>query len=59
MTTLILLRMHDWEAQNVRDILKNLKLNVESSTCELDSHKFVETLMVYLIFYEFLIVITD
>ena len=36
MTTLIRLRMLYCKAQNVRDILENIKLNGGSPTCELD-----------------------
>ena len=49
------LRMHYCKAQNVYEILENIKLNAGSTAWELqvDVHKFNETLTAYSIFYEF------
>ena len=53
MTNLIGLRRHDCKAQNMGDILGNIKMNAGSIACELDINKFAETLVVYPIFCEF------
>ena len=45
--------MHGCKAQNVYDIFENIKLKFSSTVCDLDIHKFVETLIVYSISYEF------
>ena len=52
MTTPERLRIHVCKAQNVRNALENTKLNAGSTTCKLDIPKFVETLIVYSIFYK-------
>ena len=35
--------MYFSKSNNIRDILENIKLNAENTTCKLDVHKFVES----------------